>query len=212
MSCCRSFWLVLVVALCGTVSFTIDMRSKESFLNVYVWVKFPGRCDQILLELCFVFNLLEFPVSLWGWRWFEFLVLGSVPGPPMVPLWFCARSHYELCRSRGGWTQILVSRCEANWAGTSPQVWMHKQIRTRSATTATNGEDVSGNMFICVHIDMCGSNFFIFAIHIKSYSWSVYVLCTQWLKKILLFSILTIYRSRVQCLQYLKVLSSSGFF
>ena len=148
MSCCRSFWLVLVVALCGTVSFTIDMRSKESFLNVYVWVKFLGRCDQILLELCFVFNLLEFPVSLWGWRWFEFLVLGSMPGPPMVPLWFCARSHYELCRSRGGWTQILVSRCEANWAGTSPQVWMHKQIRTRSATTATNGEDVSGNMFL----------------------------------------------------------------
>ena len=90
MSCCRSFWLVLVVALCGTVSFTIDMRSKESFLNVYVWVKFPGRCDQILLELCFVFNLLEFPVSLWGWRWFEFLVLGSVPGPTMDPLW----SHY----------------------------------------------------------------------------------------------------------------------
>ena len=25
---------------------------------------------------------------------------------------------------------------------------MHKQIRTRLATTATNGEDVSGNMFI----------------------------------------------------------------
>ena len=100
MSCCRSFWqdfsLVLVVALCGTVSFTIDMRSKESFLNVYVWVKFLGICDQILLELCFVFNLLEVPVSSRGWRWFEFLVLDSVPGPTLVPLWFCARSHYEL--------------------------------------------------------------------------------------------------------------------
>ena len=57
-----------MVALCGTVSFTIDMRSKESFLNVYVCVKFLGICDQILLELCFVFNLLEVPVSLRGWR------------------------------------------------------------------------------------------------------------------------------------------------
>ena len=55
-----------------------------------------GGCYQILLELCLLFNLLEVPVSLRGWRWFEFLVLGSVPGSTMVPLWFCARSHYEL--------------------------------------------------------------------------------------------------------------------